>query len=225
MYTVYKHTSPSGKVYIGITKQNPPSKRWLGGQGYRTQKKFYRAIQKYGWKNFAHEIMYQCDNADEAEQKEREYISQYNSTNNNCGYNIEKGGNYKKEIAEETRKKIKAAQNTPEYRQKILETNARRWANPEAHKRMSERFSGKNNPQYGKHMSEDRKAKSREVFAPYIEKQKKPVICIETGICYPSMAQAARETGSHPAYISGSCISYGQKKEFTKKSALHWKYA
>lgn len=28
MYSVYKHTSPSGKVYIGITKQKPV-KRWL----------------------------------------------------------------------------------------------------------------------------------------------------------------------------------------------------
>lgn len=25
-YTVYKHTSPSGKCYIGITGQNPPEK-------------------------------------------------------------------------------------------------------------------------------------------------------------------------------------------------------
>lgn len=42
-YTVYRHTSPSGKVYIGITKQKP-HKRWNSGQPL-----FERAILKYGW--------------------------------------------------------------------------------------------------------------------------------------------------------------------------------
>lgn len=33
-YTVYKHTSPSGKVYIGITKKKPEY-RWNHGRGYK----------------------------------------------------------------------------------------------------------------------------------------------------------------------------------------------
>ena len=33
-YTVYKHISPSGKVYIGITKRKPEY-RWNKGKGYR----------------------------------------------------------------------------------------------------------------------------------------------------------------------------------------------
>lgn len=33
-YCVYKHTSPSGKVYIGITNQKP-TRRWREGEGYR----------------------------------------------------------------------------------------------------------------------------------------------------------------------------------------------
>lgn len=36
-YTVYKHTFPNGKIYIGITKQ-APSKRWRNGTGYSGQK-------------------------------------------------------------------------------------------------------------------------------------------------------------------------------------------
>lgn len=32
-YTLYKHTAPSGKVYIGITSQNV-MKRWQNGSGY-----------------------------------------------------------------------------------------------------------------------------------------------------------------------------------------------
>ena len=55
-YSIYKHTSPSGKSYIGITKQG---KKRFGkdGNGYKKQRKFYNAIQKYGWDNFKHEII------------------------------------------------------------------------------------------------------------------------------------------------------------------------
>lgn len=31
-WTVYRHTSPSGKVYIGITSQNV-ERRWNSGKG------------------------------------------------------------------------------------------------------------------------------------------------------------------------------------------------
>ena len=52
-YTVYKHTSPSGKVYIGVTSLRP-KERWSGGAGYVKNKHFYRAIKKYGWENIKH---------------------------------------------------------------------------------------------------------------------------------------------------------------------------
>ena len=41
-YCIYKHTSPSGKSYIGITKQG---KKRFGkdGNGYKKQRKFYNA--------------------------------------------------------------------------------------------------------------------------------------------------------------------------------------
>lgn len=39
-YIIYKHTSPSGKVYIGQTNQIPEL-RFRNGEGYRSSKKFY----------------------------------------------------------------------------------------------------------------------------------------------------------------------------------------
>ena len=57
MYCVYKHTSPNGKVYIGITGENP-NKRWQNGKGYKPNKHFYSAIEMYGWENIKHEILY-----------------------------------------------------------------------------------------------------------------------------------------------------------------------
>ena len=41
LYYVYKHTSPSGKVYIGITSKHPPERRWANGNGYKKNQPHY----------------------------------------------------------------------------------------------------------------------------------------------------------------------------------------
>lgn len=91
-YKVYKHTTPSGKIYIGITKQNVKD-RWLNGKGYINNKHFYRAILKYGWNNIKHEILFNNLSLDEANNKEKELIKNFNLTNRIYGYNIQSGGN------------------------------------------------------------------------------------------------------------------------------------
>ena len=56
-YTVYKHTAPHGKVYVGITSQNPV-RRWRpDGSGYMQNFHFWNAIKLYGWDSFQHEII------------------------------------------------------------------------------------------------------------------------------------------------------------------------
>lgn len=104
LYVVYKHTNiANGKVYIGITCQDPKA-RWSGGYGYRNNKYFWRSIQKYGWtKGFVHEILYEDLTYEEACKIEIELIAKYNSTNRNYGYNHHKGGRYQDY---ETRRKI-----------------------------------------------------------------------------------------------------------------------
>ena len=87
-YIVYKHTSPSSKVYIGITKFDPKY-RWLNnGRGYKTQTTFFNAIIKYGWINFKHEILYKNLSQEQALDKEEELIQQYKSYDRRYGYNI-----------------------------------------------------------------------------------------------------------------------------------------
>ena len=77
-YIVYEHISPSGKRYIGITS-NTPKRRWgVDGEGYSKQQKFYRAIQKYGWDNFEHNILYTNLTEEEASKKEQKLIKYYN---------------------------------------------------------------------------------------------------------------------------------------------------
>lgn len=43
-WILYRHTSPSGKVYIGITSRNKAYKRWEYGHGYKGCKAFYNGI-------------------------------------------------------------------------------------------------------------------------------------------------------------------------------------
>lgn len=90
-YTVYKHTCPNGKVYIGQTKQ-PIKKRWGGGSNYKHNIHFYRAIKKYGWDNIVHEILDENLDFKEANEKEVYYIKLLNSYDCNFGYNITLGG-------------------------------------------------------------------------------------------------------------------------------------
>ena len=106
MYCVYMHTSPSGKVYIGVTCRKP-EKRWNYGLGYKENEYFTRAIRKYGWDSFKHEILYSDLTKEDASKIEIELIKKYDSTNRSNGYNIENGGIYtEKTLSEETKRKI-----------------------------------------------------------------------------------------------------------------------
>ena len=73
MYTVYQHKNKiNGKVYIGITMQEP-EKRWgVNGRNYKSSPHFYSAIQKYGWDNFEHNILFTNLTKEEACLKEQE---------------------------------------------------------------------------------------------------------------------------------------------------------
>ena len=90
-YTVYKHTTPSGKVYIGITEQKP-EKRWQNGNGYKHNKHFYNAILKYGWENIEHDVLYDGLTKEQACNKEIDLIAKYDATNPKHGYNNSTGG-------------------------------------------------------------------------------------------------------------------------------------
>lgn len=93
-YFIYEHINLiNGKRYIGLTKQNPPSKRWENGRGYIKNTAFFNDILFYGWKTgFKHNILYEGLTQKEAFDKEIELIEKYNTTNPDFGYNISKGG-------------------------------------------------------------------------------------------------------------------------------------
>ena len=93
-WKVYIHIAPNGKRYIGITSQEKLYRRTgSNGDGYKSQQLFWRAIQKYGWQNFKHEIVADNLTEQEALKLEIELIDFYKTTNPKYGYNISVGGN------------------------------------------------------------------------------------------------------------------------------------
>ena len=83
---VYKTTNLiNGKIYIGQSVKNDP--KYLGSGDL-----IVAAIKKYGKNNFIKEILEECENINELNEKERKYIASYNSTDKNIGYNIAIGG-------------------------------------------------------------------------------------------------------------------------------------
>lgn len=96
-FIVYEHLFPNGKRYFGITSKKPNA-RWEGGTGYDKQHQpvMYNAIQKYGWDNIQHIILFEGLSFEEACSKEKELIAEYRT---NCcrygddyGYNMTDGG-------------------------------------------------------------------------------------------------------------------------------------
>lgn len=102
-YSVYKHTSPSGKVYIGITGGDV-NIRWMKGYGKQTI--FGKAIRKYGWNNFKHEVLFTNLSKEKAESFEIRLIFFYKNILRKS-YNDANGGNLAGKMSEETKNRIR----------------------------------------------------------------------------------------------------------------------
>lgn len=117
MYTLYMHTNKiNNKKYIGITKKKP-SNRWANGANYKETSKFGKAIQKYGWDNFIHEILNTYEDYSEAQQAEEKYISKYKTRQEKYGYNMAYGGstNRGSKFSNETKIKMSNAKKGNTY--------------------------------------------------------------------------------------------------------------
>lgn len=83
---------------------------------------FHNAICKYGKENFIFEIIDTAISIDELNDKEQYWISYYNSTNKNIGYNLDSGG--------------KNCFKSKSTKEKIGSIKKENWKNPELSKKM-----------------------------------------------------------------------------------------
>lgn len=108
-FYVYCHTNLlNNKKYFGITGQKTPEDRWgYQGRNYNKQHQphFARAINKYGWDGFSHEIVAEGLKEDDAKMLEIDLIAKHKTTDPDFGYNISCGGNGNTKYSTEELKK------------------------------------------------------------------------------------------------------------------------
>lgn len=94
-YIVYKAEFTNGKSYIGITSKSLECRKEQHLQKASKNKGFtlHRAIRKYGSGSISWTILEQGLSKKEAEDKERYWIFNLNTTNIEFGYNVLPGGN------------------------------------------------------------------------------------------------------------------------------------
>lgn len=239
-YTVYKHTSPEGKVYIGATS-NGLNRRWQNGYGYRENKDFYFDIEHNGWDNFSHDIIASDLTETEAYKLEEKLIQQYCATDPNKGYNKSIGGKGARGVipSAKTRMKIGDAERgtknhfygkhlSESHRRKISESNKGKVLSEEHKNILRARAIGNKN-MLGKHHSDEAKRKiaaihrgtklTEEHKQKISESIKKKVLCIETNIVYNSLDEAAIDTGTNVCGISSACNG-----RYKTSGGYHWKY-
>lgn len=203
-FVVYCHKLHDGRRYIGITSQKV-NRRWRNGDAYYCNSYFYRAIKKYGWDAFEHEILFHDLTEEEAKAKEIELIEKYKTQDRKYGFNRTAGGEGVSNPSEETRRKI------GEWSRRV---NTGR-KHTEEFKRMMSKMMKENNPNAGgKLMTEERIEKFREYAKkPKTEVQKKKmsesakkhkVYCVETGEVYDSIKEAAEKMGTGYTSISSA---------------------
>lgn len=244
-YKIYIHANKiNGKVYVGQTSQDA-NKRWRNGNGYVNNVAFYRAIQKYGWDNFEHKILFDGLTKEEADAKEMELIAFYDSKNPDNGYNLTDGGQGTNgyQMPDERKRQISESQKgrllTDEWKQHISEAvrgeNHPFWGkrlSDEHRRHLSEAHMG--NKSYGgmqgkRHTEETKRRMSESRMGhPTSDETKRkigiangrPVRCVETSIVYYSATEAYRQTGNSVAGITMCCN--GKRKTCGK---LHWEWA
>lgn len=238
-YVVYMHTNKiNNKKYIGATRLSV-KERWRDGKGYKTQV-FGRAIEKYGWENFTHEILFENLSKEEAETKEKELIAQYKTRESDYGYNIAVGGEgvgekedhplfgtHKTEEQKEKQRekmlgdsnRMRGRKHTEEAKKKMREKAKQRESRPvseETKKKISE-------SKMGHEVSAEAREKIRKakIGKPFIGEKTftKKVICLETNIVFDSACEASRQTNIDRRMICRCC-----NDEASKAGGLHWQY-
>lgn len=207
-YTVYKHTTPNNKVYIGITNRKKVEQRWgENGKGYSTQL-FGRAIKKYGWENIKHEIIAQQLTREDACALEKVLIKIYKSNDYRYGYNKTSGGDgtcdfsHSNPHSDEWRKKVSIAKtgshHSEQAKLKMRQAKLGKKLSPEH--RESIRNASKTNKLHKLTAEEIEKGRKKRIKSVYQYDLNNNLINV-----YTTMTECAKALEICPAYVTKLC--------------------
>lgn len=231
-YCVYIHINKiNNKKYVGITKTSF-SKRWgKNGSGYTRNKNsvFGRAIEKYGWENFAHKIFATNLSKEYACALEIILIETLRTRDKRYGYNIQLGGqlgNAGVIFPEESRAKMREAKIgknlTEEHKKHISESlNGHKPANFTEESKMKLRLAN-----VGKTLSDETKIKISNTLTGITRSEetkqkisdnhanKHGVFCPQLNEYFDTMSDVTKKYGISRANID-KCIK-GERKSAGK---------
>jgi group I intron endonuclease len=249
---IYRHwiVNDNGveKSYIGQTINNV-NERWKNGRGYKNSTKFARAINKYGWNSFNHEIIGVVESTSKEQlildlnEWETYYISKYDSFHN--GYNSTTGGdsgmtmseesNYKKSITKIGKlNPMYGKTHTEEARQRISDSSKGRKLDEETRQKISdsrkgikfsdEHLANLSTSHIGNTHSEETKKKMSNSRKGNKHWRATKVVCLETGDVFNTVKEAQDFCGSQKVCecCKGKRNSAGTHPQTGVR--LHWMY-
>lgn len=199
-YTLYIHINKlNGKKYVGITNE-PLNRRWRNGNGYKQNSHFYAAIQKYGWDNFYHIAAIENLSQNDACMLERLFIAIYKSTDRKFGYNSTSGGERNYSRTEDTKQ---YGEKNPMYG-----------------------HTNQLNPFFGKRHSVETLAIMKAKKYGGNNPMAKNVLCINTGVIFPSCREASEWCCVPRQNIHRCCVGKRPSagKHPNSKEKLKWRY-
>lgn len=242
---IYKTTNlVNGKIYIGQHKAKVFEPNNYLGSGVI----FNKALEKYGIENFKQELLEECTSKEELNNREIYWISFYNSTDADIGYNMTFGGDggdtfscVSKEEQNIRRQKISKANKNPsaetrlkmsraqkgrtisiETRLKMSKSRKGRKLTQEWKDKIGNSIRGEKNPNYGRVWDNDFRKKQREA-------QSNPIYCVELDLHFTSIRDAARYLHQH-IYLNNSFtslrngISYSLKHNSSYKNQYSFRF-
>ena len=217
----------NGKIYVGQTWLELNKRFGKNGCNYSNSIYLFNAIKHYGADKFEYKLLAECDDQDEANKLESEYIEKYNSRDLNVGYNLKEGGSNGKH-SEET--KLKISQNaakpwlgkhiTDEMKKAISDANTGRLHTEEWKEQNSEfmikRHKEDGHPMQGKHHTDEAKAQMSEKLKGQVHSRES----IERGAKKRQMKKE-KENALIKAYQSNEAVPAILERLGAKTSALY----
>lgn len=223
---IYQHLNTiNGKCYIGQTTKSI-EERWeqhlkdsLHGSSYI----FHKAIRKYGENIFEHKIL--CEIYRDTPEQLKEvldyyecyYIQYYDSYNSGYNMTLGGGGSLGYKFSQEARQKqseIRQGESNSFYGKHHSKEQKQKWSKDRKGKQI-----GENNPFYGKRHTEETKSKISKIHkGKKNESQRKKVLCIDTGVVYDSLVDAAALNSIDVSNLSKACRNNSRCKK------MKWKY-